>query len=167
VPGEMDRLKRSLTERLPLSDRELAMRVEQQPPAVYSLLLADAVHRDSATGKAFLLGIYSQIKAQSFPCLQPALVVYATLRGGRGRTLLKFRLIDEGETREPLFEIETMVDFPDPLTMVEVFFKSPQVTFAQPANYRLQLYGGGQLLQEYPLRVDAVPSRARPMAASL
>jgi hypothetical protein len=62
------------------------MRVEHQPPAVCSLIIVDAVHRDAATGKFYLLGTYSNIVGRSFPCVQPSITAYFALRGGRGRT---------------------------------------------------------------------------------
>src|SRR5712691_6508477 len=56
-----------------------AMPVEQQPPEVLALVIADHVHQDDLTGKFFILGTRSEIGAPEFPWSQPALAVYAAL----------------------------------------------------------------------------------------
>jgi hypothetical protein len=134
------------------------MHVEHQAPAVCSLIIVDAVHRDAMTGKFSLLGTYSEIVAPSFPCMHPSITAYFTLRGGRGRTPIQLTLIDEHE--KTVLEHETVVCFPDPLTVAESVFRSDQVLFAEPGIYRLQLYGAGQLLQEHCLTVRLQSRRA-------
>ena len=41
--------------------------VEQQPPEVFAVVVADHVHRDDTTGKFFILGTRASIGAAAFP----------------------------------------------------------------------------------------------------
>jgi hypothetical protein len=90
--------------------------VEQQPPEVLALLIADHVHRDDGTGKFFILGTRASIGAAAFPFNCPSLAVYAGLVDGRGETPVRLRLIDADEAREPVLEFETTVNLREPFS---------------------------------------------------
>jgi len=122
--------------------------VEQQPPEVLVLLIADHVHRDDETGKFFVLGTRGSIGAASFPFHCPNLAVYAAMADGRGETAIKLRLIDADEARDPILEFETTVSFLDPTDDVQLAFRLTDLDFPEPGDYRLQLYGSGQFLRE-------------------
>ncbi len=124
------------------------MAVEQPPPEVLALVIADHVHRDDSTGKFFILGTRSSIGAAVFPFNCPSLAVYAGMIDGRGETPVRLRLIDVDEAREPVLEFETTVNFLDPTEEVEVVFRLVDLSFPEPGDYRLQLYGAGQFLRE-------------------
>jgi hypothetical protein len=94
--------------------------VEQPPPEVSALVIADYRHRDDSTGKVFILGTRASLGAAAFPFHCPSLSVYASLIDGRGETPLRLRLIDVDEAREPVLEFETTVNFLDPTEEVEV-----------------------------------------------
>jgi hypothetical protein len=128
--------------------KEAVVPVEQQPPEVLALLIADYVHRDSDTGKFFILGTRSSIAAAAFPCTCPCLAVYAVLADGRGETAVRVRLIDVDEAREAVLDFETAVNFLDPTEDVGVAFVLTDLVFPEPGDDRLQLYGAGLLLRE-------------------
>jgi hypothetical protein len=134
-------------------------KVEQQWPDVIAMVVADGVHQDPATGKFFILGTYSAIGALGFPCRHGPLIVYMTLTDGRGETPLKMCLVDVDEEREPVFEDETTVNFSDPTQVLEIVFMHPQVTFPEPGEYRLKLFGAGEFLRERRLVVFPVPQQ--------
>jgi hypothetical protein len=94
-------------------------RVEQQPPDVLAMVLADAVLRDMATAKCFIQGTYSVILAPTFPWRYPSIVVYLAITNGHGKTPIKLRLVDVDEARAPVFEREIVFDFADPLQVIE------------------------------------------------
>ncbi len=124
------------------------MPIEQQPPEVSALVIADYVHRDDNTGKFFILGTRASIGAATFPFHHTSLAVYANLIDGRGETSLRLQLIDVDEAREPILEFETTVNFLDPTEEVEVAFRFQNLSFPEPGDYRLQLFGAGQFLRE-------------------
>lgn len=124
------------------------MPIDQQPPEVLALLIADHVHQDDSSGKFFILGTRSAIGAATFPCNRPTLAVFTALTDGRGETVVKLRLTDVEEAYEPVFEYETVVDFSDPTDEREAVFLLRDLVFPEPGDYRLQLWGAGQLLRE-------------------
>jgi hypothetical protein len=122
-------------------------------PEVLAMTIADAAHRDGATGKFSLLGTFNAIAARSFPHVHPCMAVYLALTDGRGKTPLTLRLIDADEEEAPIFQIQATVDFPDPLQMVEVAFSCPRLEFRHAGEYRLQLFAGDEPLMERRLLV--------------
>jgi hypothetical protein len=120
---------------------------------VLALILADAVHRDLATGKNYIQGAFHGLVAASMPWTLPAMVVYVVLTDGHGQTSVRVRLVDAQEARPPLFEMETSVDFPDPLTVMEVVFPLFNLAFPEEGEYSVQLFGAGEFLREHRLDV--------------
>jgi uncharacterized protein DUF6941 len=131
--------------------------VEQQPPDVLAMVLADAVLHDVGSGKFYINGTYSVIFANDFPVLYPLIVVYLAVTNGHGRTPIKVKLVDVDETREPIFENEGVLEFSDPLQVLETVFAVRGVRFPEPGEYRLQIFGAGQYLRERRLQVIPVP----------
>lgn len=124
------------------------MPVEQQPPEVLALVIADYVHRDDSTGKFFILGTRASIGAAAFPFNCPSLAVYVSMIDGRGETPMRLRLIDVDEARDPVLEFDTTLNFLDPTEEVEVVFRLVDLSFPEPGDYRLQLYGASHFLRE-------------------
>src|SRR5262249_215710 len=129
------------------------MPVEQQPPLVLAMVLADTVVQDLPTGKNTIQGTYRALDAADFPYVHPSMVVYVALTEGYGPTEVRLRLSDAHEPRPPLFEQEATVEFPDPLAEVEVVFAHRNIVFPEPGEYRLQLFGAGEPLRERRLDI--------------
>ena len=122
--------------------------MEQQPPAVLALIVADYIHRDERTGAFTILATRAAIGAKDFPWTQARLAVYTVLTDGRSKTMLQLRLVDVEGAREAVLEHETEIEFLDPTDDVEVVFSLSELVFPEPGDYRLQLLAGGQLLCE-------------------
>ncbi len=131
--------------------------VEQQPPDVLAMVLADTVLHDVASGKFYIEGTYSVIFAQEFPLVYPSIVVYLSITGGHGRTPVKMRLVDVDENDDPIFEAEGQFDFADPLQVVDMVLVGRGVRFPSPGEYRIQIFGAGQFLRERRLQVIPAP----------
>jgi hypothetical protein len=128
-------------------------RVEQQPPEVLAMVLADHIHRDQATGKFSILGTYAVIGAATFPARIPVIQVYASLIDGRGPTKVKLVLVDADGERGPVFTNEVTVPFANPTQTMEVHFVHLGAEFPEPGDYCVQLYAAGELLRELRLKV--------------
>jgi hypothetical protein len=131
--------------------------VEQQPPDVLAMVLADTVLHEVASGKFYINGTYSVIFANDFPVVYPLIVVYLAITNGHGPTPIKVRLVDVDESREPIFETEGVIEFSDPLQVLETVFAARGVRFPEPGEYRLQVFGAGQFLRERRLQVIPAP----------
>ena len=95
---------------------------DRPPPLVLALVMADAVQRHPVTGKWSIFGAFDTITAPTFPCQHAAVAAYVSLTGGRGAVPVKMRLIDVDETRPPVFEMDSVLRFADPMAWVETSF---------------------------------------------
>ena len=125
----------------------------QPPPLALSMVLADHVHRDPASGKYFILGTYNTLLAPSFPRVCQPLVVYAALTDGHGRMPLRLVLTDADEELGAIYYAEGAAQADDPTRVWEVVFLLRGVVLPRPGQYRLQLFSGASLLRE--LRLEA------------
>jgi hypothetical protein len=130
------------------------MPVERQPPDVLAMILADTVLQDLVTGRLTIKGTISSLLATEFP-VDYAFVVYTAITSGHGPTDIELRMVDVDDEGEPLFTSQIRINFADPLAVVERVFGVSRVTFAEPGEYRVQLFGAGHLLRERRLQVGS------------
>lgn len=127
---------------------------EANPPLPLAMVLAEVVHRDATTGMYTLVSTYEAIQAPEFPCEYPSLIVYVALTDGREGAQITLRLIDVDEEGEPVLESEPQTyDLADPTLTFQTTFFQPEVVFAEPGEYRLQLLGDGKVIGERRLLV--------------
>jgi hypothetical protein len=122
------------------------------PPIVQSMILADHIHRDSITGKKFILGTYNSIVATRFPFAKPGMCVYVAITDAHGQTVLRLRIVDVDDGQAPIHESAYPVDMPDPNEVYEITFGASMV-FPVPGHYRVQLLADNELLRELRLHV--------------
>ena len=94
-------------------------------PYCLAMVLCDAVHRDSATGKHTILGTFSTLASKEFPApLQ--LAVYFAITDAQGEYELVFRIVDSGHAFDDEIEPEVVlrlpVSSPSPLAVFEGHF---------------------------------------------
>lgn len=116
-------------------------------PTVLNLMLADGVHRDSS-GKYSILGVFTTIKAATFPATQQSAALYATLTEGYGRVGLLFQIVCLEHDEQPFAAFQVGVDFADPLQVVEIGLPLPPFTVPHPGTFRLQAVCNGTVLSE-------------------
>jgi hypothetical protein len=115
---------------------------------VLAWLVADHVYRDPFSKRSYILGTYSAVASLAFPFTHPGLKSYAALTELHGLTPLRVRLVDADEEREPFWVQEALVNSNDPLAVADLVLVSPPLLFPAPGQFRLRLYGAGQLLCE-------------------
>jgi hypothetical protein len=119
-----------------------------QGPLALSMIICDRVHIDQGTGKAFLLGCFGSIGAETFPAKHPSMTVFAEVTGCRGRTPFVVRLIDVDERHAPLAEATTEVEMLEPLEIGMLVLPLEDMVFPEPGEYRVQLFSGDTPLME-------------------
>jgi hypothetical protein len=131
-----------------------------QPPALpvpLAMVVCDAVWRDPATGKHFILGCFSAIGAHVFPTVHPSLSAYLALTDGYGKTALALRLVDSASNQ--LYESRVEVDFADPRSIVEISMQFHHLSFSAPGEYRLQLHAGSSFIMERRVMIHDLRTR--------
>ena len=122
-------------------------------PYPLAMIICDAVWRDPHNGKMTILGTFGQILAPTFPLEMPRFAVLLTLTGGHGVVPISFRLVDADESIDSLAQVETEIDFPDPLSVLETVSFLDGVIFTQPGEYRLQCFSGSEMVIERRIMV--------------
>jgi hypothetical protein len=117
-------------------------RIEAVPARALGMIVCDACWRDPATGKSFLLGLFSDIRARSFPFTWPVITIYVALTGVHGKTPVRIRLVRVAEEDVVLTEMEAEIASDDPRMVVELPLMLVNVVFEQPGEYRFQLWSG-------------------------
>jgi hypothetical protein len=117
-------------------------------PYAIAMVVCDFIWRDPGTGKSTIIGTFSSIAANSFPCTHPLMAVFVAVTDGRGKTPIKLRLVDVDEENDPLFEGEIEVEWVDPRMIVETAYVIQGVAFPAPGEYRFQLSSNDSVLME-------------------
>jgi hypothetical protein len=118
-----------------------------QTPEVLAMILCDLVITDVETNKKSLIGLFDRIETAVLPCVVHELHVYLSLTDGHGR-LPMVLTCTTSESPEVLFCGQVVVEFRDPLQVVELHFVFPNARFPQAGEYRFQLLAGTSLLRE-------------------
>jgi hypothetical protein len=116
-------------------------------PHVLAMIICDMVIDDSISHKKSLIGLFDAIRTNVLPCTVNELHVYLALTDGYGTMKMRLRCAKASDDRE-VFTMEQEVDFPDPLTVVEVNLGFCGCEFPEAGEYRFQLFAGGTLLCE-------------------
>jgi hypothetical protein len=122
--------------------------VDVQAPFALSMIICDAVHLDPSTGKAYILGCFGAVGADSFPASHSSMAVFAEVTDCRGKTPFLVRVIDVDERQEPVAVAVTQLDIPDPLAITMLVLRLEEMVFPNPGEYRVQLFSGEVPLME-------------------
>ncbi len=133
------------------------------------MVLCDAVHRDSATGKHTILGTFSTVGADTYPA-KVGFCIYFAITDGLGQTRLRLRLVDaesgivdktENGTEGPVFKIEFDIPFEDPLVVMETAV-GVETALPKPGLYHCELWAGDDLLMSRRLlAIQKIPGQTQ------
>jgi hypothetical protein len=71
---------------------------------VLALNVCDYIWVDPWTNKKTLGGMFSVVQAHEFPAYHPIIAIHAALTNGRGKVILKIKLVDTDESRAPIID---------------------------------------------------------------
>jgi hypothetical protein len=120
-----------------------ADRPAQKPtPSVLSINVCDSIIRDEFTKKVSLIGLFSTIRADSFPCTHPSLHVYVALTNGHGKYQTDIRFLNISDDK-PIAGMRGPLQFQNPLQVVELNVCWQQLRFEKPGEYVVQVLCDG------------------------
>lgn len=111
-------------------------------PTVLSIDICDAIIRDEMTKKVSLIGLFSIIRANSFPCIHPLMHIYIALTNGHGKckTEVRFARLDDDK---PIAGMVGELQFQNPLQVVEINLCWQRLAFEKPGEYAVEVLCGG------------------------
>ena len=105
-------------------------------PLVVSFLTCDGVHIDHASGKYYLMGIFSNIRARKFPVAHPQMFWFLILTDVTpGKHKLKITL--GLPTEKPVMALERGFESQSPLHRIHLINEIKNLRFEQEGNYSL------------------------------
>ena len=110
------------------------------------------------TRKHSLIGLFSRISTKSFPCTHPQLHVFISLTDGHGKASGQLRLVRKDVEAEapPQIQLSGMIEFPNPLAVVELVFNIANLSLPAPGRYSFDFYCNGVLLGSRPFEAALV-----------
>ncbi len=105
-------------------------------PQLLAWLPCDGVHIDPATGKHTVLGVFSNIKARSFPVVHPFMIWFITLTDvspGEHRIRISMGL----DPTNPAELINRPFESQSPLHRINLVNEIRNLTFTQPGDYSI------------------------------
>lgn len=118
---------------------------EKRRPIVMAMILCDQVIRDAKTGKTTIVGGFSRVNAQAYPCTHRNSGIYVALTEGGGDYEGCLRL-SFAETDEPIMEAKGDFHLPGPLAVAELHFEIRALPLPKPGQYRMEFIVDGEPL---------------------
>jgi hypothetical protein len=119
--------------------------IEVTKPSLTALLVCDMVIDDKATNKKSLIGTFTHIWTQGFPCVHQKMGVYFCMTDAEGPYDVVLRLV-HAESENVMAEAGLSVTIPDRLSINDFGINIPVVQFPTPGRYEFQLYANKQFL---------------------
>lgn len=136
-----------------------ARRAWPEDPKVCAMLLCDYAHRDPATGKFSLLGVFDRIHAKQFPAAHGPFAIYLNLTNLNGSYNLSIQVLraeDESSVGETRAAQPIVVR--DPLARVEMALNLPGgLPLAKPGGYLFRLVVNDRSVQDLVCSIAGPP----------
>ena len=111
-------------------------------PSVLSINVCDAIIRDELSKKVSLIGLFSIIRANSFPCTHLSMHVYIALTNGHGKYKTEVRFVSLEESK-PIIGMIGELNFQNPLQVIEMNLCWQRLNFEKPGDYEVEVLCDG------------------------
>jgi hypothetical protein len=116
-------------------------------PSVQAFLVCDNVIADGTTGKKTIVGIFTHVRARSFPCLVGQLALYFCLTDAEGKYQFDIELmyLDEDKLIGKA-SLPGIAEIKDRLDIIDAGVTLPPTMFPGPGRYEFRLLANGQFI---------------------
>lgn len=118
-----------------------------------AMLIADLAIRDERTHKVSLIGIFENIRAQSFPCQHGSLTVYSKVTDAQGTYDFRLELIHLDKAQR-IAEVPVKGEVPNRLGTGEIVVTIGGLVFPHPGLYEFRLSANGRYVGSKTIRVE-------------
>lgn len=135
-------------------------------PVIKAFLVCDKVIQDAQTGKKSLIGLFHEIKANTFPTVHHELWIYANLTDAHGHYVFEIRFVNASDANRVVGHSQpSPITIPGPLQTTELSALLRRVALPGPGTYEFQLIANGELAATKSIRVTTVRSPDAPPEA--
>jgi len=122
-------------------------------PSLSALLVCDTVIEDKATNKKSIIGAFTNIWSQNFPCAHHHMGVYFCLTNADGAYEIRLRLTNS-DSEQLLTEVGLSIKISDILSINDFGINIPLVVFPKPGRFEFQLFANKEFLGRKEFRVS-------------
>jgi len=107
-------------------------------PQLLTWLICDGVHIDPATGKNYILGVFSHLRSRLFPFRHPRMIFFLTIAGLReGKHKLEITVGLPMEDQKPIMQRE--FESQNPLQRICLINEIQGMMFEKPGQYAISI----------------------------
>lgn len=129
------------------------MKSNAEKPECLSIIICDDVYRDETTKKLIIVGAFNTVRAPSFPCKHPRMVVLFTLTNARGEYDLSLR-VEHERTGHGVIDISGPFKLQDPLAIVDINVELRDLVFPETGKYWVVLMADKEIICQRPFSVE-------------
>lgn len=123
-------------------------------PILQALVLADHVHVDRSTGKAYVLGTFNQVWSDEFPrATEQGTYAFISLTEVRGQVAILLRYVDLSNNKVLMECKGITITGHDPLATIEFAVPVPQFPLPHAGNYAFEVYANDEMIGMKRLQV--------------
>ena len=111
-------------------------------PKALAFIICDTVIDDKATNKKSLIGLFSDIYANNFPCSHHVINVFLSLTEGHGDYECSLICVKDDESQKEIVQLSGPLKFNNPLSVVEAKFEIRGLVLPEPGMYRFDFLCG-------------------------
>lgn len=109
-----------------------------QPPKALGLFICDQVIFDRDTQKPSLIGCFAGMEVGEFPSGPQRFDIFAALTDGLGAVTIDLT-VTHLDTEEQVYARGVVVEFPDPLRLIQLRRRVGDCSFPDPGSYMVTL----------------------------
>ena len=108
-------------------------------PKIDTFLIADNVIQEKGSNKWSVIGIFSQVFSNKFPCFHSSMALYIKISDAEGEYDIRVEFTDADEKKLSVFEgIKLKVD--SKLNSVDLGIRTQNLMIPKPGKYHFSLY---------------------------
>jgi hypothetical protein len=121
-------------------------------------MVCDQILVEPGTNKFTLVGLFSAIWSQEFPCIHGRIAIFLALTDGYGSNRIVMKIVDSATEEATVWQGEFNAQFKDPREVVETYCIAGNLSFPRPGEYRLRAESDDGILMERRIMVIKVPT---------
>ena len=122
-------------------------------PIIQAFVVCDTVIIDSLTGKKSIIGAFTHLWAQTFPCHHPQMGVYFCLTDAQGNYEFSIQLAYLDKDQIVGKATLSPIEIKDRLEIHDFGLNIPSILFPGPGRYEFRLYADDQFITQKDFQV--------------
>tara|TARA_B100000315_G_C14594085_1_gene597663 strand:+ start:5988 stop:6392 length:405 start_codon:yes stop_codon:yes gene_type:complete len=115
-------------------------------PSLQAIVVCDTIIEDRNTGKKSLVGIFTHLASQAFPCNYPSMSIYFCITDAEGNYTFSLTLVHLDQDKQIAKSTLPMITIKDRLQIVDYGITMLRVQFQTPGRYDFRLFANDEFI---------------------